>query len=277
MRLSAPLQRDIQPSARWSMVMAYYNEEDYLEETLLSIMAQSLRPFELILVDNASTDRSGEIARNLTRQAVDIQVKHLHQPLPGHVYALHLGLQAVRTPYVAFCDADTFYPPDYLKHADRVFEHYGQHVVGVIATNLSAPPDELSGLMRRLHVAAASWLMPRQGHSGGNAHAFRTMPLRSAGGYDTDLWPYVLYDHEMIHRVLKHGKIIYPFGHWCIPSARRKNDPNVRWTLSTRILYHLTPFWLKDWFFYDFLAKQFKRRNMGHVNLRLRPWQKDES
>ena len=50
---------------RWSVVIPYFNERDYLPATLASLYTQDMRAFRLILVDNASTDGSGALAREI--------------------------------------------------------------------------------------------------------------------------------------------------------------------------------------------------------------------
>ena len=50
--------------------------------------------------------------------------------------------------------------------------------------------------------------------------------------------------------------------------------PGTRWTAGERLLYHVTPYALKDWLFYSFLAGRFDRRRMAHTNYRVQNWQK---
>jgi hypothetical protein len=120
-------------------------------------------------------------------------------------------------------------------------------------------------------------LLPRQCHTGGYAQSFRTEALRRAGGFSETLWPYVLLDHEVMQRVFKHGAARYHSDHWCQPSPRRADRRNVRWTLAERLLYHATPFALKDWYFYRFLGPRLAARKLGHVNLRDKSWERSAS
>jgi hypothetical protein len=59
-----------------------------------------------------------------------------------------------------------------------------------------------------------------------------------------------------------------------MPSTRRPDDPGVRWSLPERLLYHVTPYGLKGWFFYRFLARRFEARRMKQTNYRAQPWAK---
>ncbi|WP_066684934.1 glycosyltransferase [Sphingomonas sp. CCH18-H6] len=114
----------------WTFVIAYFNEADYLSATLRSIAAQRVRPLRLILVDNGSTDGSAEIARAETAAMAGVQTLHLHEAKPGKIHALEAAMPHIATPLVAFGDADTFYPPDYLAIAAR---HFADPRVAAIA------------------------------------------------------------------------------------------------------------------------------------------------
>ncbi|MEL7027988.1 MAG: glycosyltransferase family 2 protein, partial [Pseudomonadota bacterium] len=141
-----------------------------------------------------------------------------------------------------------------------------------LGLGIDAAPDSLSGRLQRAKGVVMGSLLAKQCHAGGYAHAYRTAALKKAGGYDKTLWPYVLKDHELMHRVMKLGRARYDFDLWCQPSPRRADRTAVRWTLSERILYHVTPYVLKDWFFYSFLSRRLRARNMDEISLRQRTW-----
>ena len=261
-------------AGRWSVMLAYYNEAEFLPDTLRSLAAQTLRGFDLYLVDNASKDASAQIARTIMDAVPDIHTVHLTETTPGQLHALKQGVARVTTEFVCIMDADTYYPPDYLAQCQAAFARGGKDLVGVMATDIYAAANAPKSLVKRAHIWLVSRLLARQVHTGGYAFAFRTEALRATGGYDATHWPYVLSDHEIAHRILKQGRTTYPFGHWCMPSTRRPDEPGTRWTLQERLMYHLTPYAAKDWLFYRFLAPRFAARKMGHTNYRIRPWDK---
>lgn len=261
----------------WSIVIPYYNERGFLSATLQSLCRQTLRGFTLILVDNASTDGSPEVACQVTAGYPDITVRHITEPTPGQVHALETGIAAVDTDFVAICDADTLYPPDYLERANAAFARGGWQVAAVMAMAVKGDPRGPRALLKRIKGQIVSRIWPRQLHTGGYGHCFRTAVLRACGGYSKRLWPYVLKDHELMHRVFKQGSAIYPFGLWCRPSQRRADRRTVRWTLRERLMYHFTAFERKDWFFYEYLAPRFARRRLDEINLRQQSWAPNES
>ncbi|KQT32047.1 hypothetical protein ASG29_09340 [Sphingomonas sp. Leaf412] len=252
---------------RWTFVIAYYNEADYLADTLASLAAQTVKPFRLLLVDNGSTDASARIAR----MPLDgVEVVHLTETRAGKIFALEAAMPHIATDLVAFGDADTFYPPHYLATAQAALDRPG--VVAAMATDVSR--DAKQALRKRRHNQVVSRLWPKQTHTGGFGQTFRTAALVAAGGYAERHWRYVLMDHEVMERVLHHGRAVYPFDLWCIPSPRRSDRTRVRWTLGERLLYHLTPSAAKDWYFHRFLGPRLAARKATHLNLREKTWEK---
>lgn len=262
-------------SPRWSFVLCYYNEAEYLPATLASLIAQTLRPFRLILVDNASTDGSAQVARDALANAQGIDVVWLHDTRPGKVHALETALGALDTPLVALGDADTIYPPDYLAQAQAVYDAHGPETVGAMAMGIFSQPDSVAAKLRRtLYPYILTRVMARQCHTGGYGQTFRTDALIRAGGFSAAIWPYLLMDHEVVQRVLKQGRIRYARDLWCLPSLRRADRTKVRWTLPERLLYHVVPFGWKDWYFRDFLGPRLHARRANNLALREKSWLK---
>jgi glycosyltransferase involved in cell wall biosynthesis len=259
---------------RWSVVVPVFNEAGYLPRTLGSLAGQQV-PFTLILVDNGSTDGCIEAARQFIASA-GMEAVVLSEPRPGQVHALKRGLGAVDTELVAICDADTWYPPHYLAAAEATFDVGGERCVAASAWLRRDEGGRLRALASRLHRLSAAWLMPRQNHTSGAAHCFRTGAVLAAGGYDARIWPFVLKDHELMQRVLRQGDQRYHPELWCVSSGRRRNRRAVRWTLPERLAYHLTPFELKDRFFHDYLAGRFEARGQRDTVLRQRGWESCE-
>ena len=98
-----------------SVIVPLRNNERYLDECLDSVCAQTLRSIEVIVVDDASTDRSAAMAE--TRALADARISVVRQPLPvGAGPSRNLGMQRARGEYLAFMDSDDRYPsPDVLE------------------------------------------------------------------------------------------------------------------------------------------------------------------
>ena len=254
-----------------AVLVPFYNEEAYLARTLETLLAQTHPASEVILVDNGSSDRSPEIARAMARRFSAARIVLLEEPEPGKIHALQRGLDAVTAPHVALIDADTLYPPHYLETALAVFAARPD-VVALLASDLYSPLASTAALLKRLKIQCVARLLPRQCHSGGYGQIFRTEALRACGGFSSERWPFVLEDHEIIHRLLKFGRTCYPFALWCHPADRRDASARTRWSFAERVLYHVTPFAMKDWYFYRYLWQRWARRDLGNVRLRRRNW-----
>ena len=92
---------------RVSVICAFLNAESFLDETVASVLAQDYQDFELLLVDDGSTDGSTAIAKGYA--AGDSPIRYLEHPdhkNRGTCASRNLGLQESRSEFVAFIDAD---------------------------------------------------------------------------------------------------------------------------------------------------------------------------
>lgn len=249
-----------------SLVLPYFNERDYLAATLASLAAQSDRGFELIMVDNDSTDDSDRVAREACRAIGDVAVIWLRENEPGKIHALRTGVAAASGEIVATLDADTIYPVDYVARVRRLFAA-GPGVAAVLAFNRAVGSNRAT---LRQWVHARLW--PRKCHTGGFGQAFRRDLLDAVGGFDAVRWPFVLEDHEIVHRVARLGRLVYSAEHVCHPSDRRADRSGCNWTLWERIQYKLLPGFAMEGFFYGYLARRFARRGLSNLRLREKTW-----
>ena len=105
-----------------SVVLPVYNAEDYVREAVESILAQSFTDFELIVINDGSTDGSGVILRELARR--DARIVLVERPNDGLVSALNEGIKIARAELIARMDADDVAMPERfaLQHARMVQE-----------------------------------------------------------------------------------------------------------------------------------------------------------
>lgn len=87
-----------------SIIIPVYNVELYLTECIESIRTQMTSTCELILIDDGSTDRSGEICDEYASR--DCRITVIHKENGGHSSARNLGLDTARGEYVCFVDSD---------------------------------------------------------------------------------------------------------------------------------------------------------------------------
>lgn len=96
-----------------SIIMPVYNSEEYLLQAAHSVLNQSYKNIELIMVDDGSTDKSGELCDELAKQ--DGRVKVIHKENGGICSARNVGLKIAKGKYIGFCDNDDEYMPNLIK------------------------------------------------------------------------------------------------------------------------------------------------------------------
>ena len=96
-----------------SIIVPVYNAEDYLERCLHSILDQEFSSYEVILVDDGSTDASWLICDRYS--STDPRFITLHQPNKGVSAARNAGINMAQGEYVMFLDADDALLPDALE------------------------------------------------------------------------------------------------------------------------------------------------------------------
>lgn len=96
-----------------SIIVPVFRAEKYLPACLDSILAQSVKEWELIAVDDGSPDRSGAICRDYARR--DGRIRVLHREWEGAPRACNTGLRHARGEWVTFVEADARLEPDFLE------------------------------------------------------------------------------------------------------------------------------------------------------------------
>jgi glycosyltransferase involved in cell wall biosynthesis len=90
-------------------VVPTYNRAELLRETLRSILAQSHRPAEVIVVDDGSTDGTAAMIKEF-----DGSVRYHAIENAGVCRARNIGVSLAKAPWIAFCDSDDLWRPDFL-------------------------------------------------------------------------------------------------------------------------------------------------------------------
>lgn len=138
-----------------SVVVPAFNCERYIEQCLDSICAQELDDIEVVVVDDGSTDSTGEILQSYATR--DARVKVCAQLNAGAGAARNLGLECCRGDYVAFLDADDFFEPGLLlREYERAIEAEADIVVckSLSFDDITQETAPLDGALRGVDLAA---------------------------------------------------------------------------------------------------------------------------
>jgi glycosyltransferase involved in cell wall biosynthesis len=186
-----------------SVVMPVWNMASSLERSVNTILNQTYRDFELIVVDDGSSDETPQILARLA--CSDRRIRLLHQSNSGIVVALNLGVREASGKYIARADGDDLYEPERFDLQRRYLDSNPDVVLLCCDYYLSYPDgtgrlmtlpvghmDILRRLLRRNEIMHSSVMLRRQS-------------LIDAGGY-SEGWRH-LEDYELWFRLARHGQV----------------------------------------------------------------------
>ncbi|MDH3709145.1 MAG: glycosyltransferase family 2 protein [Cyclobacteriaceae bacterium] len=179
-----------------SIVICTYNRDRYLQQCLEHLNQQTCHPgdFEILVVDNNSTDRTSLICQDFRTNNSDINFKYLKQPQQGLSYSRNLGLEKASAPLISYLDDDAYPDSHYVQNLCDYFQSHSE--VDAIGGKITpayekAAPNWMSKYllplvaaldMGRVPVAFKPWKFP----IGANM-AFRASVLRDIGGFNPQL------------------------------------------------------------------------------------------
>ncbi len=218
-------------SPKVSILMTTYNAGSYLQEAIQSVLTQSLTDWELVIVDNASTDGS---TANLDH--LDTRIRYIKlESNVGRTPALNIGLSACTGVYVAILDADDLSHPSRLEIQSYFLDMNIEH--SLIGGEYETIDDD--GKRIEIHRCGASPkdLETSFCYSNEVAHStvmYRRLLALESGGYD-ESFPYAQ-DFEMTLKLMKLGKI--EILHECLSSIRihQNSETNKNQLTKTRLL-----------------------------------------
>lgn len=96
-----------------SVIVPVYNTEKYIEKCVMSILNQTYKNLEIILIDDGSTDNSPQICDSLAEK--DNRIAVIHQPNGGVSSARNIGLDNTHGDYITFVDSDDYIAPNMIE------------------------------------------------------------------------------------------------------------------------------------------------------------------
>lgn len=114
----------------FSVIIPLYNKEKYIEKALKSILNQTFTDYEVLIINDCSTDKSAEIASTFLSEKV--QLIH-HEKNSGLAASRNTGIKKARANYVTFLDADDVWKPHFLEKIFQLIETFSE--ARIFATN----------------------------------------------------------------------------------------------------------------------------------------------
>lgn len=118
---------------RVTIIVPVYNEEAVIASALRSLLRMEYEAFDVLVVDDGSTDRTAEVARRFEGAYGGATVRLLTKPNGGKASALNLGIAHAQTPFVLCMDGDSRLDPGTLRHA---LPHFDDPRMGAVAGNV---------------------------------------------------------------------------------------------------------------------------------------------
>lgn len=192
---------------RVTVLMPVFNRELYLDEAIQSILAQDFDDFELLLVDDGSTDRTAAMLRSWAQRDPRIVVITLpaNQGIPA---ALNAGLARARAPYVARLDSDDVMMPGRLTAQANVLDRNPAVVLVSCAYELVDQSGNYVSTWRgdEPHEVVTYLLNFYNIVGGGGQVMFRRAEVAAEGGYACE-YP-SSEDYDLWVRLLRRGRIL---------------------------------------------------------------------
>lgn len=109
-----------------SIIIPVYNVEKYFNECIESILNQTYKNYEIILIDDGSTDKSGEICDDYAKRYSFISV--IHQENKGQAAARNIGVETAKSDWIMFIDSDDVAHPQLLEYLVTSLEESGAKI-----------------------------------------------------------------------------------------------------------------------------------------------------
>jgi glycosyltransferase involved in cell wall biosynthesis len=184
-----------------SVVMPVHNARRFIDQAIRSILSQTFADFEFVILNDGSTDGSGEIARTWARQDDRIRVFE-NQDRLGHSATSNLAVSLARSKYVARMDADDISHPERLDSQWQTLSRSADIVlVGTLADGIDAEGNQVRPRDR--------WRIIRRSSFAPFAHGsiiFRKEVFDAVSGYRGSATR--VGDQDLYHRMARKGRMV---------------------------------------------------------------------
>jgi len=127
----------------FSIIISLYNKEKHIKATIESVLAQTFEDFEVIVVNDGSTDGSEAVVNSIS----DPRIKYFKQDNKGASSARNAAISKASGPYLALLDADDIWQENYLETINQLIKSHPDHHVFATAVNI----ETSNGVIRSVY------------------------------------------------------------------------------------------------------------------------------
>lgn len=185
-----------------SVVIPLYNKAQSIRKTLDSLLAQTYKDFEIVVVDDGSTDGSAEVAEATLRKfsgrptGYGLEFSVIRKENGGVSSARNAGILAAKGEYIAFLDGDDLWHPEYLETLHQLIEDYPDaalYGIGCTTMNGDKIPENVAPSTERSEVNDLWNNYPGYWTGSSSSSRARLMEIglfdtRMTHGEDIDMW-----------------------------------------------------------------------------------------
>ena len=106
----------------FSVIIPLFNKEKFIEATLKSVLNQTFIDFEILIIDDGSTDNSATLIKGFD----DTRIRYFYKENAGVSSARNYGIEKSQSNYISFIDADDYWYPDFLEEMFKIIQNYPQ-------------------------------------------------------------------------------------------------------------------------------------------------------
>ncbi len=191
----------------FSVVIPLYNKEHYIVNTINSVLNQTYQDYELIVIDDGSTDNSFAVAKTIQSN----KIKLIQQVNQGVAVARNTGVKNANGEFIAFLDADDCWYPNYLEEISQLIRKFPESDIFVTSYRIVMGNDTYhfsAHLSEEQTLLNSYWLTYKNAYDTvwTSATAIRKSAIENAGfftpgekiGQDLDLWARVARNNPVI-------------------------------------------------------------------------------
>jgi glycosyltransferase involved in cell wall biosynthesis len=202
---------------RISIISPCYNHGQYIQEMLGSVFGQTFQAYEVIIVNDGSTDETKEILDSLHHEKLTI----IHTPNHGPAAARNMGVAAARAPLILNLDADDKIAPTFLEKAHKIFEanpsvgivYSDQRFFGNTSGKFDLRPYSLAAMLNDNVIPSQAF--------------FKKSDWEVVGGYSEE-FIYGLEDYDFWLSIIELGREVYRIPEPLVFYRRYKNPEDCR-------------------------------------------------